>query len=80
MSDNALSEQCSSANFLTEQSGSTDIRVHKYRGYLLPKIQPLKLDKAYFGSTTQISKNLIVDPRVTYCTSIKLFDYLDLIK
>jgi hypothetical protein len=44
------------------------------------KIQPLKLDNAYFGSTEQISKHLIVDPRVTYCTGIKRFDYLDLIK
>jgi hypothetical protein len=38
------------------------------------KIQPLKLDNAYFGSTKQISKNLIVDSRVTYCTGIKHFD------
>jgi hypothetical protein len=54
--------------------------VVKYRGYSLPKIQPLKLDNAYFVSTKHISKNLIVDPRVTYCTGIKHFDYLDLIK
>jgi hypothetical protein len=48
--------------------------------YSLPKIKPLKLDNAYFGSTKQISKNLIVDPRDTYCTGITRFDYLDLIK
>jgi hypothetical protein len=54
--------------------------VNSYRGYSLPKIQPLKLDNAYFGSTKQINKNLIVDPRVTYCTGIKHLDYLDLIK
>jgi hypothetical protein len=46
-----------------------------YGGYSLLKIQPLKIDNAYFGSTKQISKNLIVDPRVTYCTGIKHFDY-----
>jgi hypothetical protein len=44
------------------------------------KIQPLKLDNAYFGSIKQISKNLIVDPRVTYSTGIKHFDNPDLIK
>jgi hypothetical protein len=55
-------------------------KVKECEGYLLPKIKPLKVDNAYFGYTTQISKNLIVDPRVTYCTGIKNFDYLNLIK
>jgi hypothetical protein len=45
----------------------------------MPKIHRLKLDNAYFGSTKQINKNLIVEPSVTYCTGIR-FDYLDFIK
>jgi hypothetical protein len=44
--------------------------VYFYGGYSLPKIQSLKLDNVYFGSTKQVTRNLIADPRITYCTGI----------
>jgi hypothetical protein len=54
---------------------------HEYmEAFRCEKIQSPKLDNVYFGSTKQISTNLIVDPRATYCTGVKRFDSLDLIK
>jgi hypothetical protein len=44
----------------------TEIKPYFMEAIRCQKIQSLKLDNAYFGSTNQISKNLIVDPRVTY--------------
>jgi uncharacterized ferredoxin-like protein len=51
-----------------------------YGGFSLPKLQHLNLDNSYFGSTKQISKNLIIDSKVTYNIGIMRFDKLDLTK